>query len=137
MKTDIPLEQLKRQALAHSDKNYLDFANRKSILDWLVIVYMQRHPRSSMNSNVYNPSLEFCIHHQGHHFYIKTNDESIHFTFAAYKRHIAISIDWNKKTKNECIYVAEIFRIWLSLQLDLISSGITHQCSFGGWPKNT
>lgn len=110
MKTDIPLEQLKRQALAHNDKNYLDFAYRKSIQDWLVIVYMQRHPCSSMNSNVYNPSLEFCIHRQGHHFYIKKNNESIHFTFA-HKRRTAISIDCNKKTVDECIYVAEIFRI--------------------------
>lgn len=41
------------------------------------------------------------------------------------------------KLNGDDIYVADIVRIWISVQLELIKSGITHQCSFGGWPRKT
>lgn len=34
-------------------------------------------------------------------------------------------------------YVEDIVRISSWLQFELVSTGIAHQKSFGGWPKNT
>lgn len=74
---------------------------------------------------------------------------SVH-QWAAERCRILSEIDWESQRRQRIlirikdIYVAvvvvgdaDIARIWLSLQLDLIKSGITHQWSFGGWPRNT
>lgn len=43
----------------------------------------------------------------------------------------------NEIRKEWNIYVADMVLIWLSLQLELIRSPMTHQWSFGGWPRKT
>lgn len=65
----LPQVRLMSQDLVHNDKNYLVFVNMKWHQDVDLIVYMKRHPCSSMNLIVYSPNLIFYIHRQGQNFY--------------------------------------------------------------------